>query len=86
MSMFTRAFAVASTERALKSGAQFALTAWGQDAVGINVFSADLGNVAGAAAAGIVFSLLTSVASSGIGVKGSPSLAAEAEVEAATPP
>lgn len=82
--MFTRAFWAAAAERALKTAAQFALAAVGQDVLDVNLFQADLGNVAAVSATGFVLSILASMASAQIGVHGSPSLAAEAEVEAAT--
>lgn len=82
--MFTSAFWRAALERALKSGAQFGLAAAGQDLVDINLFQANWENVLVTFAAGVGLSVLTSLASAQIGTKGSPSLAAEAEVEAAT--
>jgi len=86
MSIFTRAFWLAAAERAVKTGAQFGVVVMAQDWAGIEVFRATLANVAGSFLAGAVFSVLTSVASAQVGVRGSPSLAPAAEVEAATPP
>lgn len=61
--LFTRAFWLDSAERAIKSFAQGALGAFGQDAIGVDLFSAELHVIAGAGAAMAVLSLLTSVAS-----------------------
>jgi hypothetical protein len=82
--MFTSAFWRASFERAIKSGAQFGVLVMGADYLGWGEFQANLGTVAGSFGFGAVLSLLTSMASATVGVHGSPSLAADAEVEAAT--
>jgi len=82
--MFTVAFWKAAAERATKSAAQAAALVIGQDALDVNLFDADWRNVAGVAAAAAVLSFLTSIGSASVGVKGSPSLAPEAEVAAAT--
>lgn len=50
-------------ERAVKTFAQVALVSLGQDAVGVDVFSADWRNVLGLAASAALVSVLTSVAS-----------------------
>ncbi len=81
--MFTRSFIVASFERAAKSAAQFMLAGIGQDVLGVDLYGADLANVAAAGLTGFVISLLTSVASSSVGDSPSPSLAPDAEVAAA---
>lgn len=61
--LFTRTFWIDATERALKSAAQGALAAAGQDVVSIDLFAADWRSVAGAAAGMAALSILTSVAS-----------------------
>jgi hypothetical protein len=61
--LFTRAFWLDSAERALKSFAQGALGAWGQDALGADLFTAEFHVIAGAGATMALLSLLTSVAS-----------------------
>lgn len=78
--MWTKRFWAAAAERAAKTGAQFGLLAWGATAwtaVG------DVVPVAQATGLAIVFgaglSVLTSIASSGIGDKGSPSLLADGQ-------
>lgn len=81
--MWTRAFWMATAERAAKTGAQFGLAAFGQTILGFDLFDADMPRVAGAVAGGVVLSVLTSLASATVGVRGSPSLAARAEIEAA---
>ena len=82
--MFTRSFIVASVERAAKSAAQFMLAGIGQDVLGVDLYGADLANVAAAGATGFVISLLTSIASSNVGDNAGPSLASDAEVAAAS--
>lgn len=82
--MLTRAFWLATLERAAKTAAQFALAAVGQDLLNVDLFQADLVNVAKAGITGLILSALTSMASAQIGTHGSPSLAPAAEVEAAT--
>ena len=72
--MFTKAFAIASLERASKSAAQAALLVFGADQV--NALHASWADVGGFALGGFVLSVLTSVASSGVGGAG-PSLANE---------
>ena len=81
--MFTRPFLVASVERAAKSAAQFMLAGIGQDVLGVDLYGADLANVAAAGLTGFVISLLTSIASSGVGESPSPSLVPQAEVDVA---
>lgn len=61
--IFRRAFWLDATERSIKSAAQGALLAVGQDVVTVDLFAADWRNVAGAAAGMAVLSILTSVAS-----------------------
>lgn len=76
--MFSKEFWWATLERALKTAAQFGLLAWGTTA-----FTA-VGDVAPVAQTtalallfGLVLSVLTSVASIGVGPKGTPSLVEE---------
>lgn len=74
--MWTTAFWSAATERAVKTAAQVTVTFLGADA--LNVFSVDYQRVAGIAVGAAVVSVLTSVASSGVGpAKGTPSLVGE---------
>lgn len=70
-----RAYVSAIVERAVKSAAQSALLAFGADK--IDVLHADWQTVLGFAGGGFVLSVLTSLASSGIGNAG-PSLTTEA--------
>jgi hypothetical protein len=70
--MFTTKFWKQAAERAVKSAAQALLLLWAADA-GFNVISADLGVAGGTAAGAAVLSLLTSVVTSGMGEKDSPS-------------
>ena len=74
MSIFTKAFALAALERAAKTAAQAGLLVLGADQ--INALNANWADVAGFALGGAVLSLLTSVASNGIGGDG-PSVATE---------
>ncbi len=80
MSMFTKAFWTDAAERAAKTAAQFGLVAWGAatfTSVGEVVSVAQATGLALLFGAGM--SLLTSVASIGIGPKGTPSLVQEAQ-------
>lgn len=82
--MLTKKFWLGALERAVKSAAQFTLYTWGLakgvaepalDAVGLpNAFAFDWKAAGGAALAGAIFSLLTSIVSAPWGDKGSPSL------------
>jgi len=63
--LFTRAFWLDAIERALKSAAQGAMLAAGQDVASVDLFAADWRNVAGMAAGMAALSILTSVASAG---------------------
>lgn len=86
MGIFTKSFWVASAERALKSGAQFALLLLGTGAIAggvggesaevINAFALNYITIAGAFAGGVIVSVLTSVISAPISGSG-PSLANE---------
>ena len=69
--MFTLYFWRDAFERAVKSAAQVALLVLGADQV--NIISVDWLTVGGFAAGGVVLSLLTSVASAGVGDR-TPSL------------
>lgn len=73
--MFRLAFWKQSAERAVKTAAQFALVGLGGNFV--SVWDADWKTIAGAAAAGAVTSLLTSVASEPFGPMESPSIVFE---------
>jgi hypothetical protein len=87
--MFTLAFWKAAGERAAKSAGQFGAAVVAADWLepgNWEVLQASIWTVLSAAGVGAVMSLLTSLASAQIGVHGSPSLAADAEVEAATGP
>ena len=61
--LFRLAFWADAAERAIKTAAQVALVAIGQDAVGADLWGANLGNVAALAASAALVSLLTSIAS-----------------------
>ena len=63
MTLFSQAFWADGTERAIKTAAQFALVAFGQDLTGIDIFHADWQRVLGLAGAGAVTSILTSIVS-----------------------
>lgn len=63
--MFTTRFVRDALERAVKSAAQFAIAAFGAGVT--NILDVSAVDVAGAAGAGLVLSLLTSLASSGVG-------------------
>lgn len=74
--MWTGAFWKAAAERAIKTAAQVAVTFVGADA--LDIFAVDYQRVLGIALGAAAVSLLTSVASSGVGPeKGSPSLVGE---------
>lgn len=72
--MFTRAFWKAAAERAAKSAAQSALLVLGAEQV--DVLAVSWAELAGLTAGGALLSLLTSLASAGVGNAG-PSLSAE---------
>lgn len=74
MTIFSKPFAIASLERAIKTAAQSALLFIGADQA--NVLEFDWSNLGGFAAGGFVLSLLTSIVSAGIGDAG-PSVAGE---------
>ena len=74
MSIFNPTFGVATLERAVKTAAQAAILVIGADQ--FNVFILDWVGLAGFAAGGFVLSVLTSVATAGIGGDG-PSVAGE---------
>lgn len=63
--LFSRSFWLDAAERAIKSGAQGALLAIGQDAISVDLFAADWRAVVGVAAGMAALSILTSVASAG---------------------
>ena len=60
--IFTRVFWRDTAERAISTGAQFAIAAIGQDVAGVNLFDADLATVAGAATTGAVLTVLKCLA------------------------
>lgn len=70
--MFTKYFWKLSVERAIKSAAQAAILAFGGGAT--NLLSVPGIAVLGAAGAGFVLSVLTSIASNQISEEGTPSL------------
>ena len=74
MSTFSRAFAVATLERAIKTAAQATLSLLGVGVTGL--LDVDWAAVASAAGLAAVLSVLSSVASAGFGEPG-PSLAGE---------
>jgi len=70
--MFTTSFWKQAAERAAKSAAQALVGAWTLDGV-FNVLTVDLRLAAGIAGGAAVLSLLTSIVTSGVGEKSSPS-------------
>lgn len=75
MTFGRKLFWMETFERAIKTAAQSALLALGAEAVtGFDLFSADVVAVASFAAGGAVVSFLTSIASTQLGPKDSPSL------------
>lgn len=73
MTYISRLFWRESVERAVKTAAQSATAAIGQDVLGFDVFSADWASVAGFAAGGFVLSIITSIGSRNLGpVRNSP--------------
>jgi len=75
--LFTRVFWLESTERALKTLAQFFVTLTAGTA--FNVFSADWQTIVGLSLGGTVLSYATSILSVKVGKTGTPSLVAEEE-------
>lgn len=73
--MTTKNFWIESLERAVKTAAQSALSAMGMEA--INVLTVDWIQVVGLAGGGFVLSILSSIASAGVGSDESPSLVDE---------
>jgi len=72
--LFTRQFWTETIERAVKTSAQFVIGA-GILGEGVDLFTVDLATVGGFALTGTLLSVLTSLASIGIGSKGSASMA-----------
>ena len=60
--IFTRIFWKDTTERAISTGAQFALAAIGQDVLGVDLFEIDPANIAGAFVVGGVLTVLKCLA------------------------
>lgn len=73
--MFTVFFWKSAAERAVKTAAQVTVTFLGADV--LDAFSVDYQRVAGIALGAAAVSLLTSVASLGVGERNSPSLVSE---------
>lgn len=73
--IFTKKFWIDSTERAIKTFAQFILTLQSGDA--LNLLDIDWPQTLGIAAGGVLFSYATSIVSAGINKKGTPSLVDE---------
>lgn len=71
--MFTVTFWKQAIERAIKSAAQALLGLW-VGAQAFNAWDADWKKAAGVALGGAILSMLTSLASAGVGKKDSPSL------------
>ena len=70
--MFKKKFWIESTERALKTFAQVVLVVAG--GASLNVLTVDWKSLIGLGLGGVVLSYATSIVSSGIGPKNSPSL------------
>ena len=71
--LFTKTFWMETIERAIKTSAQFVIGA-GILGEGIDLFAVDLATLGGFALTGAILSALTSLASIGIGSKGSASV------------
>jgi hypothetical protein len=69
--MWTKKFWKEAAERAVKSAAQSLLGLWALD--GFNVLHADFALAGGVAGGAALLSVLTSIVTSGIGAKDSPS-------------
>lgn len=82
--MFTKAFWLEATERAIKTLAQFFVTLTAGTA--FDVFSADWQTIMGLSLGGMVLSYATSILSVKVGKTGTPSLVAEPEPEPAPEP
>ena len=78
MTMFSKAFWIDAVERAIKTFAQVALLAEGQDIIGADLFHANTLNTITIAASGAILSILTSIASTGINPSISPASAVPA--------
>ncbi len=74
--LWSKAFWLDATERAVKTFAQSALATFGVGAT--NIMSVDWQGVLSVGAGAALVSVLTSVASERVGTKGSPSLVREA--------
>lgn len=72
--MFSRAWLLDSSERALRTFAQILLTLWGFGATGLNLFAVDWKAALEVAVSAAVLSLLTSVSATGVGESTSASL------------
>ena len=70
--MFTKKFWLQATERAVKTFAQVLLVVAGGAA--LNVFTLDWVSLLGLGLGGMLLSYATSILSSGVGTKGTPSL------------
>lgn len=75
--IFSKKFWIESTERAIKTFAQFILSLQSGDA--LNIINVDWPQTLGVAAGGVLFSYATSIVSAGINKKGNPSLVDEGE-------
>lgn len=82
--MFTKSFLISALERAVKTVAQALIAVLA--ATTFDWFSADWQAIAGTAATAGALSLLTSIASAGVGDKGTPSVVAEPVNAALLPP
>jgi cell division inhibitor SulA len=77
MLIFSRAFLLAALERAIKTAAQAVLVVWLVPGELTNALTFDWQLAAGVGAAGFLVSVLTSVASAGVGPSESPSVIEE---------
>ena len=71
--LFTKNFWLDAIERSLKTGAQFVIGGLGLGEIS-DAFTVDWRLGLGFATTGVVLSLLTSIASAGVGVRGDPTL------------
>jgi hypothetical protein len=77
--MWRREFWIGAVERALKTVVQTMLSLWLVGDVAFNLLTVDWATAGGVGAGAFVVSLLTSIASAGIGPVGSPSLVGETD-------
>lgn len=75
--MSTKRFWTSALERAVKTAGQSVLTVWAVGDGVLNALTVDWALAGGIAAGGFVLSLVTSIASAGVGPAGTPSVVEE---------